>query len=132
MNEKLLDQNVEETTTEEVVLDASDSSIEEQQPTEEQKDISSKTIKDYLSKDLFKDIKVISNGDNIEDSEKSSSSLDSEYANTFKDISENTFKRQFDNTSFHAMQFCFLLKAILSILSGGQMPRLCFTYVNSL
>ena len=89
MNEKLLDQNVEETTTEEVVLDASDSSIEEQQPTEEQKDISSKTIKDYLSKDLFKDIKVISNGDNIEDSEKSSSSLDSEYANTFKDISEN-------------------------------------------
>ena len=89
MNEKLLDQNIEETTTEEVVLDASDSSIEEQQPTEQQKDISSKTIKDYLSKDLFKDIKVISNGDNIEDSEKSSSSLDSEYANTFKDISEN-------------------------------------------
>ena len=89
MNEKLLDQNVEETTTEEVVLDASDSSIEEQQPTEEQKDISSKTIKDYLSKDLFKDIKVISNDDNIEDSGKSSSSLDSEYANTFKDISEN-------------------------------------------
>ncbi len=89
MNEKLLDQNIEETTTEEVVLDASDSSIEEQQPTEQQKDISSKTIKDYLSKDLFKDIKVISNGDNIEDSEKSSSSFDSEYANTFKDISEN-------------------------------------------
>ncbi len=89
MNEKLLDQNIEETTTEEVVLDASDSSIEEQQPTEQQKDISSKTIKDYLSKDLFKDIKVISNDDNIEDSEKSSSSLDSEYANTFKDISEN-------------------------------------------
>jgi len=88
MNEKLLDQNIEETTTEEVVLDASDSSIEEQQPTEQQKDISSKTIKDYLSKDLFKDIKVISN-DNIEDSEESSSSLDSEYANTFKDISEN-------------------------------------------
>ncbi len=89
MNEKLLDQNIEETTTEEVVLDASDSSIEEQQPTEQQKDISSKTIKDYLSKDLFKDIKVISNDGNIEDSEKSSSSLDSEYANTFKDISEN-------------------------------------------
>ena len=89
MNEKLLDQNIEETTTEEVVLDASDSSIEEQQPTEQQKDISSKTIKDYLSKDLFKDIKVISNDDNIEDSGKSSSSLDSEYANTFKDISEN-------------------------------------------
>ena len=89
MNEKLLDQNIEETTTEEVVLDDSDSSIEEQQPTEQQKDISSKTIKDYLSKDLFKDIKVISNDDNIEDSEKSSSSLDSEYANTFKDISEN-------------------------------------------
>ena len=89
MNEKLLDQNIEETTTEEVVLDASDSSIEEQQPTEQQKDISSKTIKDYLSKDLFKDIKVISNDDNIEDSEKSSSSLDSEYVNTFKDISEN-------------------------------------------
>ena len=55
MNEKLLDQNIEETTTEEVVLDTSDSSIEEQQPPEQQKDISSKTIKDYLSKDLFKD-----------------------------------------------------------------------------
>ena len=89
MNEKLLDQNVEETTTEEVVLDASDSSIEEQQPTEEQKDISSKTIKDYLSKDLFKDIKVVSQNEDIEESASSDSSVLSEYDNTFKDISEN-------------------------------------------
>ena len=89
MNEKLLDQNVEETTTEEVVLDASDSSIEEQQPTEEQKDISSKTIKDYLSKDLFKDIKVVSQDEDIEESASSDSSVLSEYDNTFKDISEN-------------------------------------------
>ena len=89
MNEKLLDQNIEETTTEEVVLDASDSSIEEQQPTEEQKDISSKTIKDYLSKDLFKDIKVVSQDEDIEESASSDSSVLSEYDNTFKDISEN-------------------------------------------
>jgi len=89
MNEKLLDQNIEETTTEEVLLDASDSAIEAQQPTEEQKDISSKKIKDYLSKDLFKDIKVISENENIEQSESSDHSDISEYDNTFKDISEN-------------------------------------------
>jgi len=83
MNEKLSDQNIEEQTTEEVVVDVSDSSIEEQ------KDFSDKKIKDYLSKDLFKDIKVISDDKNIEGFENIDSSLTPEYENTFKDISEN-------------------------------------------
>ena len=83
MNEKLLDQNVEEKTTEEVVVDVSDA------PAEEQKEVSSKKIKDYLSKDLFKDIKVISDDKNVKESENSDSSLTAEYDNTFKDISEN-------------------------------------------
>ncbi len=89
MNEKLLDQKVEETTTEELVLDTSDSSIEEQQPTEEQKDISNKKVKDYLSKDLFKDIKVVSEDEKIEQFQSVDQSVMSEYDNTFKDISEN-------------------------------------------
>ena len=83
MNEKLLDQNVEETTKEEVVVDVSDSSVEQQ------KETSNKKIKDYLSKDLFKDIKVVSHDEDIEDSTDSDLSLSSEYENTFKDISEN-------------------------------------------
>ena len=83
MNEKLLDQNVEEKTTEEVVVDVSDA------PTEEQKEVSSKKIKDYLSKDLFKDIKVVSQDEDIEKSASYDSSVLSEYDNTFKDISEN-------------------------------------------
>ena len=83
MNEKLSDQNIEEQTTEEVVVDVSDSSIEEQ------KDFSDKKIKDYLSKDLFKDIKVISDDKNIAGFENIDSSLTPEYENTFKDISEN-------------------------------------------
>ena len=83
MNEKLLDQNVEEKTTEEVVVDVSDA------PAEEQKEVSSKKIKDYLSKDLFQDIKVVPHDQDIEDSKNSDSSLTAEYDNTFKDISEN-------------------------------------------
>ena len=83
MNEKLLDQNTEETTKEEVVIDSGDNS------TEEKNEVSIKKIKDYLSKDLFKDIKVISDNENVKESENSDSSLTAEYDDTFKDISEN-------------------------------------------
>ena len=83
MNEKLLDQNTEETTKEEVVIDSGDNS------TEEKNEVSIKKIKDYLSKDLFKDIKVISDNENVNESENSDSSLTAEYDDTFKDISEN-------------------------------------------
>ena len=83
MNEKLLDQNTEETTKEEVVIDSGDNS------TEEKNEVSIKKIKDYLSKDLFKDIKVISDNENVKESEDSNSSLTAEYDDTFKDISEN-------------------------------------------
>ena len=82
MNEKLLDQNTEETTKEEVVIDSGDNS------TEEKKEVSIKKIKDYLSKDLFKDIKVVSQDEDIEESASSDSSVLSEYDNTFKDISK--------------------------------------------
>ena len=83
MNEKLLDQNTEETTKEEVVIDSGDNS------TEEKNEVSIKKIKDYLSKDLFKDIKVISDNEDVKESENSDSSLTAEYDDTFKDISEN-------------------------------------------
>ena len=83
MNEKLLDQNTEETTKEEVVIDSGDNS------TEEKNEVSIKKIKDYLSKDLFKDIKVISDNEAVKESENSDSSLTAEYDDTFKDISEN-------------------------------------------
>ncbi len=88
MNEKLLNENLEETTQEEIVVEASDGSTDEQKPIEEPKDTSSKTIKDYLSKDLFKDVKIISH-DDVENSEHSDSLTTTEYDNTFKDISEN-------------------------------------------
>ena len=81
MNEKL-DQNLEDIKTEELIVNVDSDLVEV-------KEITTKKIKDYLSKDLFSDVKIISG----EESDEEVNSLDksdlSAYENTFKDISEN-------------------------------------------
>ena len=63
----------------------------EQQTTEQvPEEVSSKkTIKDYLSKDLFSDVKIISGKESDEEVNSLDKSNLDEYENTFKDISEN-------------------------------------------
>ena len=63
----------------------------EQQTTEQvSEEVSSKkTIKDYLSKDLFSDVKIISGKESDEEVDSLGKSDLSAYENTFKDISEN-------------------------------------------
>ncbi|MEC8946262.1 MAG: hypothetical protein VYC84_01500, partial [Candidatus Neomarinimicrobiota bacterium] len=63
----------------------------EQQTTEQvSEEVSSKkTIKDYLSKDLFSDVKIISGKESDEEVNSLEKSNLDEYENTFKDISEN-------------------------------------------
>ena len=81
MNEKL-DQNLEDVKTEELVADVDSDLVEIKETT-------TKKIKDYLSKDLFSDIKIISGKEDDEEVGSLDKSGLSEYENTFKDISEN-------------------------------------------
>ena len=81
MNEKL-DQNLEDVKTEELVADVDSDLVEIKETT-------TKKIKDYLSKDLFSDIKIISGKEDDEEDGSLDKSGLSEYENTFKDISEN-------------------------------------------
>ena len=81
MNEKL-DQNLEDVKTEELVADVDSDVVEIKETT-------TKKIKDYLSKDLFSDIKIISGKEDDEEDGSLDKSGLSEYENTFKDISEN-------------------------------------------
>ncbi|GIT10311.1 MAG: hypothetical protein CM1200mP31_4800 [Candidatus Neomarinimicrobiota bacterium] len=59
MNEKL-DQNLEDVKTEELVADVDSDLVEIKETT-------TKKIKDYLSKDLFSDIKIISGKEDDEE-----------------------------------------------------------------
>ena len=63
----------------------------EQQTTEQVSEevFPKKTIKDYLSKDLFSDVKIISAKESDEEISRLDKSDLDEYENTFKDISEN-------------------------------------------
>ena len=81
MNEKL-DQNLEDVKTEELVADVDSDLVEIKETT-------TKKIKDYQSKDLFSDIKIISGKEDDEEVGSLDKSGLSEYENTFKDISEN-------------------------------------------
>ena len=74
---------LEESVAEETVVEAV-----EQKDEEEKSSSYNKKIKDYLSKDLFADIKRISFSDD-QPSEKDEKSLSEEYQGTFNDISEN-------------------------------------------
>ena len=75
----------------EVVEEAAVEVPVEQQTTEQvPEEVSSKkTIKDYLSKDLFSDVKIISGKESDEEVNSLEKSNLDEYENTFKDISEN-------------------------------------------
>ena len=81
MNEKL-DQNLEDVRTEELVANVDSDLVEVKETT-------TKKIKDYLSKDLFSDIKIISGKESDEEVNSLGKSDLSEYEKTFKDISEN-------------------------------------------
>ena len=81
MNEKL-DQNLEDVKTEELVANVDSDLVEVKETT-------TKKIKDYLSKDLFSGIKIISGKESDEEVNSLAKSDLSEYEKTFKDISEN-------------------------------------------
>mgnify|MGYP001476731785 FL=1 len=99
MNDKL--ENKEQEITQETVVDEK---VEIEATTEEKvvetapevkavKDVEEKTsnkkIKDYLSKDLFADIKRISFTDDVNLNDDPADALSEEYQSTFNDISEN-------------------------------------------
>ena len=86
IQKNVADESVEvETATEEKSVE-----IAPEVDTKEVKEITSiKKIKDYLSKDLFADIKRISFTDDANSSDDSKDLLSEEYQGTFNDISEN-------------------------------------------
>jgi small subunit ribosomal protein S1 len=86
IQETVADESVEvETATEEKSVE-----IAPEVDTKEVKEITSiKKIKDYLSRDLFADIKRISFTDDANSSDDSKDLLSEEYQGTFNDISEN-------------------------------------------
>ena len=86
----LEDIKVEETASEdikveEIVVEPVKNEVEKKSST----DSSKKNIKNYLSKDLFADVKRISFSDNQTSDEKNLQVLSEEYQGTFNDISEN-------------------------------------------
>jgi small subunit ribosomal protein S1 len=87
MEETAVNENVEvEAVTEEKVTETAPE-VEAVKDVEEK--ASNKKIKDYLSKDLFADIKRISFSDELNSNDDSKDILSEEYQGTFNDISEN-------------------------------------------
>jgi small subunit ribosomal protein S1 len=85
--ETVVDENVEiEETTEEKVVETAPE-VKAVKGVEEK--TSNKKIKDYLSKDLFADIKRISFSDDVNSNDDPTDALSEEYQSTFNDISEN-------------------------------------------
>ena len=85
--ETIVDEKVEiEETTEEKVVETAPE-VKDVKGVEEK--TSNKKIKDYLSKDLFADIKRISFTDDINSNDDPTDALSEEYQSTFNDISEN-------------------------------------------
>ena len=80
---------VEEAVLEAVVEKKTDEKVSENQPVAAATVSSKKTIKDYLSKDLFSGIKVISGKEDQAEIEKLADDVLEEYEGTFNDISEN-------------------------------------------
>ena len=97
MNDKLnneVKENIKDTGSDEPKLEESvveETVIEAVEQKDEEKKSSSdnKKIKDYLSKDLFADVKRISFSDDQPSDEKNLQILSEEYQGTFNDISEN-------------------------------------------
>ncbi len=87
IQENVVDENIEvEVLSEEKVIEVK-LEVEDVKDVEEK--TSNKKIKDYLSKDLFADIKRISLADDVNSSEDPINVLSKEYEGTFNDISEN-------------------------------------------
>ena len=85
--ETVVDEKVEiEATTEEKVVETAPE-VKAVKDVEEK--TSNKKIKDYLSKDLFADIKRISFTDDVNSNDDPTDALSEEYQSTFNDISEN-------------------------------------------
>ena len=85
--ETIVDEKVEiEETTEEKVVETAPE-VKDVKGVEEK--TSNKKIKDYLSKDLFADIKRISFTDDVNSNDDPTDALSEEYQSTFNDISEN-------------------------------------------
>ena len=91
MNDKIKKENEikktssEDIKVEEIVVESVKNEVEKKSST----DSSKKNIKNYLSKDLFADVKRISFSDNQPSDEKNLQVLSEEYQGTFNDISEN-------------------------------------------
>ena len=79
-----VESNKEEAVVEEVTVEASEQKMKKKSSTDNKK-----SIKDYLSKDLFADIKRISFTDEKPSEDDKHEALSEEYQGTFNDISEN-------------------------------------------
>jgi len=91
MNDKLKNENVKNTNDNLEDLSSQEANVETIEKKDEVESLSErkKSIKDYLSKDLFADVKRISFNDDKPLEDKKESLLSKEYQGTFNDISEN-------------------------------------------
>ena len=91
MNDKLKNENVNNTNDNLEELSSQEANVETIEKKDEVESSSErkKSIKNYLSKDLFADVKRISFNDDKPLEDKKENSLSEEYQGTFNDISEN-------------------------------------------
>ena len=91
MNDKLKNENVSNTNDNLEDLSSQETNVEtiEKKDEVESSSEGKKSIKNYLSKDLFADVKRISFNDDKPLEDKKEDSLSEEYQGTFNDISEN-------------------------------------------
>ena len=91
MNDKLKNENVKNTNDNLEDLSSQETNVETIEKKDEVESSSEikKSIKNYLSKDLFADVKRISFNDDKPLEDKKEDSLSEEYQGTFNDISEN-------------------------------------------
>ena len=91
MNDKLKNENVNNTNDNLEELSSQEANVEtiEKKDEVESSPERKKSIKNYLSKDLFADVKRISFNDDKPLEDKKENSLSEEYQGTFNDISEN-------------------------------------------
>ena len=91
MNDKLKNENVNNTNDNFEELSSQEANVETIEKKDEVESSSErkKSIKNYLSKDLFADVKRISFNDDKPLEDKKENSLSEEYQGTFNDISEN-------------------------------------------
>ena len=91
MNDKLKNENVKNTNDNLEDLSSQEANVETIEKKDEVESLSErkKSIKDYLSKDLFADVKRISFNDDKPSVDKKENLLSEEYQGTFNDISEN-------------------------------------------